>query len=491
MLYTLMMLFIIIPMVGLAIDAGIMYTIKAKLQGAVDGASLGAARSLNRGQDLTSQQTAANDTATRYYHANFPANWMGVTTVNDPTITWPTAPPATAIINIAAAVDAPTWFMRILGFNSVHLTAVGEATRRNVDIMLVIDRSTSLSDTGSCPSLKSSAQLFVNSFSNNRDIIGMVTFGTYYHVDFAPVTDFQDQAGSGANSLSTHWIPQLVCAGFTNTAAAMSQAYATLKGLNDQNALNVILLFTDGQPNTVTFGPDYGPSPNTTAAVLPVKTSANGGTCVLSSGHTGLSGTIAGDVGYGVWGGIYQAWNSAYPVATGGDFGSGNWIGSGQGRQSGCSSFVSSPSGSASTLGNDIGNLPSTDSWNNSINSTWSGGTSSGTGFQFPETVSITGSTRFSQTNLQNAGINALDNAAQNARVDALASGTPFVIYTIGLGNASGGVPDELLRRVANDPTSKVYSTTYPSGIYVSSPDTAHLSAAFATIADDIMRISK
>ena len=46
LLYTLMMLFIIIPMVGLAIDAGIIYTIKAKLQAAVDGASLAAARSL-------------------------------------------------------------------------------------------------------------------------------------------------------------------------------------------------------------------------------------------------------------------------------------------------------------------------------------------------------------------------------------------------------------------------------------------------------------
>ena len=31
LLYTLMMLFIIIPMVGLAIDAGIVYTIKGKI----------------------------------------------------------------------------------------------------------------------------------------------------------------------------------------------------------------------------------------------------------------------------------------------------------------------------------------------------------------------------------------------------------------------------------------------------------------------------
>jgi hypothetical protein len=300
------------------------------------------------------------------------------------------------------------------------------------------------------------------------------------------VTDFQDSAGGGANSLSTHWIPQLVCAGFTNTAAALSQAYSTLKGLHDQNALNVILVFTDGQPNTVTFGPDYGTG---TSGVLPVVAPASGGTCVLSSLHSGLSGTMAGDVSYGVWGGIYQASNNTYPVSSGGDFGSANYISSGQGRSSGCTSFVSTPSGAASNLGHDIGALPNKDSWGNLINSSWSPG--SGSGYTFPENVSLTGSSEFAQLNLQNAGINALDNAANNARADASAAGTPFVIYTIGLGNDSGGVPDMLLRRVANDPSASGYSTTYPAGIYVSSPDTAHLAAAFATIADDIMRISK
>ena len=510
MLWTLMMLFIIIPMVGLAIDAGILYTVKAKLQTAVDGAALGAARSLSRGQTIASQVTAADSTATRYYHANFPSPWMGVTTVNDPTITWPTAPPATAIINVQGTIAAPTWFMRILGFNSVNLTAVGQSTRRNVDIMLVIDRSSSLSQTGSCPALISSAQLFVNSFSNDRDIIGMVTFGTYYNVDFPPVTDFLDQANGNAHSLSTYYLPKLVCAGFTNTAGAISQAYSTLKGLNDKNALNVILLFTDGQPNTMTFGKDYGTGTN---PYLPL---AAGSSCVLTStpaGRTGLSGVLAGDVSENIWGGILRAtWegsaSTAFPAPSGGDFSTSYMIDTNEGLKSGCNSFngsspavtgnsTTAPFGGGTKVGNpskawtDIGALPSTDAWGNSINSTWVGGTSSGSGYQFPETVVLTGANEFTQQNLQYAGINALDNAAYNARADALANGTPFVMYTIGLGNASGGVPDELLRRVANDPTSAVYSTTYPAGIYVSSPTTAYLAQAFATIADDIMRISK
>src|SRR5580700_8797085 len=285
--WALMMFFVIVPMIGLAIDCGILFFIKSKLQTAVDGAALGAARSLNRGQDIPSQEAAATDTATRYYHANFPVGWMGVSPVNDPTVTWPSAPPATAIINVQGDVDAPTWFMRIIGVNSLHFTVVGQATRRNVNLMLVVDRSTSLHDTGSCPALSADSQLFVQSFSNNRDRMGLVTFGTYYNVDFAPSFNFQ--------STMTTMLGNLQCSGFTNAAAAFSTGYQTLKGLADQNALNVIVMFTDGIPNTLTFGPAYGTG---AAAPMPIK-----GTCKLQNvSPAGYSGVVAGDTAYGVTG---------------------------------------------------------------------------------------------------------------------------------------------------------------------------------------------
>ena len=39
------------PMIGLAVDVGMLYVVKARLQGAVDGGSLAAARALNLGPD--------------------------------------------------------------------------------------------------------------------------------------------------------------------------------------------------------------------------------------------------------------------------------------------------------------------------------------------------------------------------------------------------------------------------------------------------------
>jgi len=449
--WALMMFFIIIPMVGLAIDCGVLFFIKSKLQTAVDGAALGAARSLSRGQDIPSQETAATDTAKRYYHANFPTNWMGVSPVADPTVTWPAAPPATAIINVQGDVNAPTWFMHILGWNSVHLTVVGQSTRRNVNVMLVLDRSGSLETAGNCVPLAVASTFFVQSFSNNRDRIGMVTFGTDYNVDFAPAYVFQTGL--------TNMLVSLNCTGWTNSAAAFSKAYKQLKALGDLNALNVILFFTDGDPNTITFGTADGG----TGPLLPLK---GGSSCKATSG---FSGTVGGNAD-----GIYKQTVATYPAPDVDQV----LIDASGGNNGGCSFG----GGINRTVANDVAYLPSVDVFGNSLNTSLIGGS------PFPYFVSTSsGKIQVTSSNVTNAGINALDNAAQQARVDALANNIPFLCYTIGLGS----VNDELLRRLANDPAAGAHQTTYPDGIYVNSPDGAHLNSAFATIASDLLRISK
>jgi len=61
---------------GLALDSGRAYVVKAQLTKAVDGAALGAARMLNSGDP----QGEAN----RIFKANFPAGYLGTTSVSDP-----------------------------------------------------------------------------------------------------------------------------------------------------------------------------------------------------------------------------------------------------------------------------------------------------------------------------------------------------------------------------------------------------------------------
>ena len=517
-----MLLFVVIPMVGLAIDAGILYAVKAKLQTAVDGAALGAARSLSRGLDLPSQQTSATDTATRWYHANFPISWMGVATVNDPTVTFPVAPPKTTIVNVAGTIQSPTYFMRIFNVNAVPVNVVGQATRRDVNIIMVIDRSGSLYASSSCGAVKAAASSFVDSFVNGRDRLGLITFGTDYRVDFAPNVNF----ATGSPNMST-MVNQLVCYGYTNAAAAYWAAYQQLVTIGDVGALNVLLFFTDGQPNTLTFGI----APDGTDNRLPVKTLAtpfslayggyntiNKSLCLDSAGRTNASGAWAPANFSGVIsfaGGIYKKDAPSFPASQSVDA---QKIGVAEGNNGGCAFDVQfnnaatiyyggSPNAAIAGPGFlpafDVAYIPDED-----INRNLTGAGFSGAAFasvyRYDNTFPVAYRTKIrtddagrgcctlgTNDSITNAGVNALDNAAQRARADSITRNLNVLTYTIGLGNAPGGVDDQLLLRIANDSGANNYNSAQPTGEYIFAPTTAQLNQAFNKIASDVLRLSK
>ena len=67
-----MVFLVLMPAIGLAIDAGMMYLVQSRLYAAVDAASLAGARALARGIDDNAQHSNAEATATIYFNANFP-----------------------------------------------------------------------------------------------------------------------------------------------------------------------------------------------------------------------------------------------------------------------------------------------------------------------------------------------------------------------------------------------------------------------------------
>src|SRR5580704_8966229 len=78
LLATLSLVFIV-PMMGLFVDVGILYAVKARLQASVDGAALAAARALNLGQSTDDQATNAKQNALNWFYANFPAGTWATT----------------------------------------------------------------------------------------------------------------------------------------------------------------------------------------------------------------------------------------------------------------------------------------------------------------------------------------------------------------------------------------------------------------------------
>lgn len=292
------LMFFTIGTVGLAFDGGVAYLVKGRLMAAVDAASLGAARCLNLGQDEATAKAYATSSSTRFFHANFPKQYMGI----DPTKTTITPtftilqsngnPTGVLQVDVVGSVTAPTYFMNIFNVTNMKVSATGTATRRTLVMMMILDVSGSMqsrqtpgtipttvsSTTGSCDAMVYAASQFLDYFSS-YDYIGAVTFSSSAQVVYAPSNNFKRSDGAGLNAV----LRNLNCSGGTNTAPSINLAWNAIRNVGLKLAMNEILLFTDGMPNLITgnwpvrtqrgdnrFGPgfNYGISPPPTNTQL-------------------------------------------------------------------------------------------------------------------------------------------------------------------------------------------------------------------------------
>jgi Mg-chelatase subunit ChlD len=464
-LLTLALALVVIPLMGVAVDGTTLYLVRLKLSQAVDAAALGGARSLSTGLDLASQTSSATATSLSYLNANFPTGLMGATYSATPSVGITQDSTLSRTVLVQASVSVPLTFMRVAGFRTSTVSATGQATRRDVNLMLVVDRSSSMQTAGVCPTMIANAQAFINKFADGRDILGLVTFTQGSSLDFAPASNFKS-----ASPNLTSILGNLQCAGNTSSAQALWQGYQQIQAVNQPGRLNVIVFFTDGRPNGIT-------------AQFPVKTKAdtrytkaspNSPVAAPASTCTGtiLDGVIAqwaGATATGTTAGVFNPINSSISsTAT-------NAI-----AAPGCA-FTGKSGLTAMT--SDVAYIPTQDDYGNST-----------TGYQtstyFASGSPYTGQIRpDTPPSIIAASTNAADSAAQRIRADTRFN---IVIFSLGLGGTDTEPLDlDFLRRVANDPQSSSYDSTRPAGHFYYAVDITQLSAAYEAIASQILRLSK
>jgi len=477
---TVLTMMIAVPLVGLAFDVGILYMIRGKLYQAVDAAALAGARALGQGPDSGTQVSNAQTAATKYFNANFPSGFWGTISVNFPTPTVDsTSTPNYRSVKTLATVTAPLYFLRMLGQNTATIAATATAGRRDALVMLVLDRSYSMTypyqGTTACAIMKTDAAQFLTNFAQGRDMVGLVIFGSSAYT-YAPTTSFGTPDANGNTIASL--IGQINCNGNTNMVEAVHQAYAQIQAVNSTSRANVIVLFTDGRPNGFTGNyanytqgncRNKAPSPNPLRGVWaqwdggPVTTSA-------PNSVAGLMLWVAPNAGYDA--------DAVTPDASG----------------SHCAML-----GGLTNGYQDINQMAPTDIWGNSTtgpysvnnpNSPYNGTTVDLTKYTYPD-------------HIENASSNAVDNQGTVIRTDATLKPA---IYAIALeGNAPTDPPDTLLlRKLANDPTMQndpdsttrtMWAGQNPGqtvGYFVDAPDPSQLCAAFNQIATQIVvRLAK
>ena len=225
---------------GLALDLGRSYIVKAQLTKAVDGAALGAARMLNSGDP--------EGEATRIFNANFPLGFMGTTAVsNPPGFTLETiAATGVNVITVTGWAVVPTTFMSLADRETVRVTSTGEATRRMVDLSLVLDVSSSIG--GRWDAVRDAARVFVQSFDEANDRFSLITYS-----DGSKVIEEMNAARGFNKTKIVNDIPQSLPGGSTAMVEGLYHGWDELRTVprGQQSSLRVIVLFTDGASNSV------------------------------------------------------------------------------------------------------------------------------------------------------------------------------------------------------------------------------------------------
>ena len=525
----------IIPMIGLFLDVGIIYAVKSRLQASVDGAALAAARALNLGATTAAQTSTAQQNAVNWFYANFPDGKWGTTNTQMATSNVQVFddPNNSHVRNVTvtATTSVPTWFMKFFNVASTTLTTSGNASRRDVVAMIVLDRSGSMCSVNGaaatppcnsgntnmpCAAMITAAKTFTGQFAAGRDRIGMISFSDGSFLHSSPSTSFQTTLGySNTSGSGTGAIDTIDCNGGTGTAEAVSLAYNELYKQNLPGALNFIMLETDGLPNTLAYnwwdGAAAGISAGSSCQDANGKTKGGGGWTTLASmrqwtpgynmnnGGTGFMANIpAGTIGsfytsdpaQGTFFiNLFNPWQTSANTGT-------NSIAV-TSAAPGCQ-FASA----TTTTYSDFAWLPGTDVYGNSVNPTNAYKSITMSSGHIP----LTGTIATDWPNAHGGALNATDNAAYRVRTNATLPGYMFVI---GLGGNSGNPPDPiLLQRMANDPNGDQFNSppayqpcasetgciTYsnqPQGTFIYSPNSTQLGQAFLRISSQILRLSR
>lgn len=431
---------ILLGAVGLVVDAGLAYLVKARLNAAVDSAALAGARAVTDGTTQAAQIASAQAAAATFFAANIPTSYM----LSKPKLlsTNVTFNGGMATIEVTAEAPLPVSFMQVLGFTSLKPVAYAQTIRKDLDMAFVIDTSQSLLSSAS--TVRSSAKSFLNKFNISQDRVTLIHFGWGAEVDNPINTTAR---GFNRSSMFSN-IDKLNFDANTGSVEGMWNARDQLNSIatSNRSTLRVIVFFSDGLPNAMGVNlPFNNASDCGKAGVLDAgmgglyrlddsSGTSLGGTCVVKRpyyfGTSYYAATRLPD--------YYNAHNDAskreFPIVT-----------------------ASAP-GSYRSVTNDI-------SSQNAAN-----------------------------LNITRAARNLPEMIAAKAREEGA------VVFTLGLGadlrNKSpidGEVGEDMLKCMANVPDgpSRCYKPSQPVGMYCYAATDADLTPCFSRLASAILRISK
>jgi hypothetical protein len=284
----------LVAFIGLAIDAGIVFAHVGHLRRGVDAAALSAANQIRKGWTIGTVTSSAEELIL----LNLPADsatdlQVVVQTCRDtPTIQGCSGPIRRKLARVSAEVSVGLAFLPIIGWDSVPIRSEAISEAASVDLVLVIDNSTSMAydapegdpmrEPADCnpinacqpfEKVRAAAKVLVDNMDDEFDMIGLVNFNRFAGLtnnyltrletpldqpNWPLTNNFSDIHAALDNMRVYGNLPTDTCNDAhggdfrgcmrTNTAAGLRLAGMTLAGGRPES-VKVVVLLSDGLAN--------------------------------------------------------------------------------------------------------------------------------------------------------------------------------------------------------------------------------------------------
>lgn len=243
-------LVVLIGFVGLAVDSGLAYLVRAKFNAAADAAVVAGTFASSRGATEAERRANATAAANKFFNANFPADYLGATVTSiNPAITYDSSGLITMDMDVRATM--PSALMGVFGFNQLNIDASARTIRKDLDLAFVLDMSRSLEAWGG--SVKEQATTFLDKLHPDIDRVALVRFGSGAVVDVGILPSPPNSLYRGFNREEMKAkIRDYSFEGSTNSSEGFWLGWNELNKVPAaiRSSMRVIVFFSDGSPNT-------------------------------------------------------------------------------------------------------------------------------------------------------------------------------------------------------------------------------------------------
>ena len=228
--------------VGVGVDYGFVYLVRANLSKSVDAAALAAIRNLRHGR------ASVTNVARAAFAANYESSAASAHNASAPTVSAELGVDASdnALVTVDASVDVRTFFLGIVpGMRAMRVTAQAETIRPKMILSLVLDTSGSMLANGGAAALPDAVDAFLTYFDDAIDRVAVSNYASAARIDVAMTRPFKSRVSST--------LAGLVFDGATASEQGILRGYdqaRTVTTLPNEEVVKSLVFFTDGVANT-------------------------------------------------------------------------------------------------------------------------------------------------------------------------------------------------------------------------------------------------